>query len=87
MRPTVRRSLPCAAAAVLDGALALLGPAPAALAHANLTQADPQPGALDALPAQPTLTFDAALGPGSTAQVLDAGGAAARRACWSPSRR
>jgi copper resistance protein C len=77
MRPPVRRSLPGAAAAVLSGALALLGPAPAALAHANLTQADPPPGAVDALPPQLTLTFDAALGSGSTAQVLDAGGAAA----------
>jgi methionine-rich copper-binding protein CopC len=75
VRPALGLLWRCAAGAAFAVFLALLGPVPAALAHANLTQADPPPGALDALPDHLTLTFDSALAGGSIARLLDAGGA------------
>jgi methionine-rich copper-binding protein CopC len=59
----------------LGALLGMLATPPAALAHANLSQADPPPGALDALPDHLTLSFDSPLAAGSAAQLLDAGGA------------
>jgi methionine-rich copper-binding protein CopC len=44
------------------------------LAHANLLQADPPPGPVDALPPLLTLIFDSALYQGSRARLLDTGG-------------
>jgi methionine-rich copper-binding protein CopC len=56
--------------------LGALGAPRPALAHANLVEAAPAPGALDALPEQLTLAFSEGLGPGSAAPLLDASGAA-----------
>jgi methionine-rich copper-binding protein CopC len=65
------------AGAALIAALLALGPLGApgtALAHANLVEATPGAGAVDAVPAQLALTFSESLDRGSGAQLLDAGG-------------
>jgi copper resistance protein C len=56
------------------GALVTLGAPGVALAHANLIEAAPAAGAVDALPEQLRLTFSDLLDRGSTAQLLDASG-------------
>jgi methionine-rich copper-binding protein CopC len=82
MRPAVHRLLPAAAAACLSGALALLGPAPAALAHAALVRSEPAADAVvGSPPAQLKLHFSEELdvhastahASGPSGQPLDAG--------------